>query len=231
MAPSESAEANTIIPENDDVEKKAPNGEQKVASMAEQLPATNGTARVARGSEQGEKLAEGLKQKELSGKEKKDLAKAQKAAKRAAEKQKQQGQPAIDLAVGNKGDLPKDSAKKGPLGPVLPASKTQHKRTGSTSAGAQSSLPHRQPPSHAAPVLAEPMKESKNVAFFDHLYSHPRRTTVAGAGKDVHPAVIALGLQMRNYVICGSNARCVAMLLVFKRVSAVHKVDMRMINA
>lgn len=212
--------------ENDDLEKKVPNGEQKVASLAEQTPATNGTPSTAKKSEQGTKLADGPKEKELSGKEKKDLAKAQKAAKRAAEKQKQQGQPSVDLVAGNKGDLPKEAGKKGAVGPAISASKTQHKRTGSTSAVAPSSLPHRQAPSHAVLVAAEPEKEDKNVALFDHLYGHPRRTTVAGAGKDVHPAVLGLGLQMRNYIICGSSARCVAMLLAFKRVGAICKVDL-----
>lgn len=199
--------------ENNTLERKVPNGEQKVASMAEHKPATNGAADAAKQSEQGGKLTDGPEEKELSGKEKKDLAKAQKAAKRAAEKQRQQGQPAVDLVAG----------QKGALGPATPASKTQHKRTGSTSTGAQSSLPHRQAPSHAAPITAEPEKENKNVALFDHLYGHPRRTTVAGASKDVHPAVLALGLQMRNYIICGSSARCVAMLLAFKRVGAICK--------
>lgn len=216
--------------QNDELEKKIPNGKQKVASIAEQTSATNGTAKAAKGSEQGGKLADGPKEKELSGKEKKELAKAQKIAKRAAEKQKQQGQPVVDLAVGNKGDLSKEAGKTEPLGPATPTSKTQHKSSGSTSAGAQSSLPHRQAPSHAAPIHAEPEKENKNVALFDHLYGHPRRTTVAGAGKDVHPAVLALGLQMRNYVICGSSARCVSMLLVFKRVSSIYEVDMCLVD-
>ena len=62
-------------------------------------------------------------------------------------------------------------------------------------------------------------KLNKNVAVFGHLYGQQRRTTIAGAGKEVHPAVLALGLQMRDYVVCGSSARCLAMLLVFKRVS------------
>jgi hypothetical protein len=30
-----------------------------------------------------------------------------------------------------------------------------------------------------------------------------------------------LGLQMRDYVVCGSSARCVATLLAFKRVRVV----------
>ena len=59
---------------------------------------------------------------------------------------------------------------------------------------------------------------NKNVAVFGHLYGQQRRTSIAGVGKEVHPAVLALGLQMRDYVVCGSSARCLAMLLVFKRV-------------
>lgn len=230
MEPSESALDDIMPCENDELEKKAPNGEQKVASMAEQTPARNGTAKAAKGSEQGGQLADGLKEKELSGKEKKELAKAQKVAKRAAEKQKQQGQPVVDLVAGNKGEFSKDAGKKGPLAPATPAPKTQQKRTGSISAVAQSSLPLQQAPSHAAPIRAEPEKENKNVALFEHLYGHPRRTTIAGAGKDVHPAVLALGLQMRNYIICGSSARCVAMLLAFKRVGAICKVDTYITN-
>lgn len=61
-------------------------------------------------------------------------------------------------------------------------------------------------------------KDTKQVALFSHLYTHSRRTSIAGVSKDVHPAVLALGLQFSNYVICGSSARCVATLLVFKRV-------------
>ena len=217
--------------ENDVVEGTVPNGEKIMGPKADQTPAINGTTKAIKGSEQGAKTADGPKVKELSGKEKKELAKAQKIAKRAAEKQKQQGQPAVDLVAGNKGDILKDSAKKGTPRPATPASKTQHKRSGSTTTSAQSSLPHRQAPSHAAPVPAEPEKENKNVALFDHLYGHPRRTTVAGAGKDVHPAVLALGLQMRNYVICGSSARCVAMLLAFKRVGAIYRLDTSIADA
>lgn len=61
-------------------------------------------------------------------------------------------------------------------------------------------------------------KTGREVGLFGHLYGQPRRTTLAGAARDVHPAVLALGLQMSHYVICGSNARCVATLFCFKKV-------------
>lgn len=83
----------------------------------------------------------------------------------------------------------------------------------------QRGIPRRgsaQPGQGGAPEQKK--KEDKSVAVFGHLYGQQRRTTVAGAGKEVHPAVLALGLQMRDYVICGSSARCVATLLAFKRV-------------
>ena len=230
MAPSKSAQGDTMSSEPGELERKTVNVEQKPASVVEQLPATNGTAKPDMNSVQRERSAEIPKEKELSAKEKKELAKAQKASRRAAVKQSQQGQPAVDLAVGNKGDIRKDTGKKGPPGPALPHPKTQHKRTGSTSAGAQPSLPHRQGPSHLPPVPVKPETENKNVALFDHLYGNSRRTTMAGAGKDVNHSVLALGLQMRNYIICGSSARCVAMLLAFKRVGAVHRSIMGVIN-
>ena len=211
MAPSESGQGDEPLPEKEKSEKEVPNGGQ--------IPVANGTAKAPKQSEQGGKVTGEPKEKQLSGKEKKELAKAQKIAKRAAEKQKQQGQPAVDLVAGNKTHLLKEAQQQGHAGAATPASKIQHKRTGSTSAGPQPSMPTRQALPRAAPVPADSDKENKNVALFDHLYGHPRRTTIAGAGKDVHPAVLALGLQMRNYIICGSSARCVATLLSFKRVS------------
>lgn len=101
--------------------------------------------------------------------------------------------------------------------------KSQHKRSGSQ---AQQAIPIRRRPSLGGNALAaatntvatpkEPKKENKHVELFSHLYTQPRRHTVEGVSKDVHPAVLALGFQMSSYEICGSSARCVAMLLVFK---------------
>ncbi|KAG1454655.1 hypothetical protein G6F56_007266 [Rhizopus delemar] len=43
------------------------------------------------------------------------------------------------------------------------------------------------------------------------------------ASKDLHPAVIQLGLYFSEHKIVGSNARCVAMLDIFSKVIADHK--------
>jgi len=83
----------------------------------------------------------------------------------------------------------------------------------------------RRPSQPSTPVFKEPEKKSKKEKepkqtglFFGHLYSQPKQQSLVGASKDVHPAVLALGLQYSSYAICGSTARMVAMLLVFKTV-------------
>ena len=93
-----------------------------------------------------------------------------------------------------------------------------HKRTGSTS-GEQMPIRGSAPAATTlAPELEKKIKEENRVAMFSHLYSRERRTSIAGVGKEIHPAVLGLGLQLKDYVICGGNARCVALLLVWKKV-------------
>ncbi|KAK5167577.1 uncharacterized protein LTR77_007276 [Saxophila tyrrhenica] len=88
-----------------------------------------------------------------------------------------------------------------------------HKRTGSQQ------MPLRRRPSQSGAQPKAPVKtkkDNKQVELFSHLYTQPRRHTIEGVSKDVHPAVLALGFQISSYEICGSSARCVAMLLAFK---------------
>jgi translation initiation factor eIF-2B subunit delta len=87
-------------------------------------------------------------------------------------------------------------------------------------------MPVRKRPSQQnTPTVKEPEKKTKTSKepkqtglFFGHLYSQPKQQSLVGASKDVHPAVLALGLQYSSYTICGSTARMVSMLLVFKTV-------------
>ncbi|KAL8917087.1 MAG: hypothetical protein Q9172_005992 [Xanthocarpia lactea] len=159
------------------------------------------------------------KNEKPSGAELKKRAKAEKAAKRAQSKQEQQAQP-NDHSKGNKPETNKRLAEQGSIPPSSqqPPLKVQHKRTGSTSATSQKPLQLRPGQQHAPAAEPESKKGIQKLTFLSHLYSTPRRTSIAGAGKDVHPSVLALGLQMSNYIVCGSNARCVSTLLVFKRV-------------
>ena len=160
----------------------------------------------------------------LTPAESKKRAKEEKAAKRAREKEARQGGQvgltASEAPPGQNHER-RASVTQGQQGP--PPSKQQqqyqhHQRKGSVTAQSQKQLPIRASEPATTSVASAPKKDSKKVALFSHLYGTPRRTSISGAAKDVHPAVLALGLQMSSYTICGSNARCVATLLVFKRV-------------
>ena len=147
----------------------------------------------------------GTEPQKLSGAELKKQKQAEKAARRAQ---------AINAKEGS-GVVPSPSM---PIqkteGVKLP--KTQQKK-GGAAAVEMRNLPGRGA-QKAAPAGQLPAVEDKTVEFFRHLYK-TRTTSIAGAGKDIHPAVLALGLQMGNYTICGSCARLVATLQAFKRVS------------
>jgi translation initiation factor eIF-2B subunit delta len=147
----------------------------------------------------------------LTGAELKAQKKAEKAARRAQETQKKQVGTAAPANAGGRPD-----GTKGPIKGLKEAAKEGHKRTGSMTTDVKS-VPFRGVQQHSQKA-SEPPAEDKTVDLFRHLYKS-RATTIAGVNKDVHPAVLALGQQMRSYVICGSNARLVATLQAFKRVS------------
>jgi translation initiation factor eIF-2B subunit delta len=185
----------------------------------------NGQAEATTASNDVKKMVIETKEEILSGAGIKKKAKAEKAARRAQVKQEKippvKGnipEQIMSAVTANNGQDTSKGVINAPSAAPTPSSKGQHKRTASMSAPAQKALPLRPQHPQAAPIRVETPKASKKVALFSHLYGQPRRTTLAGVGKDVHPAVLALGLQMSNYVVCGSNARCIATLLVFKRV-------------
>src|ERR1043165_6097712 len=62
---------------------------------------------------------------------------------------------------------------------------------------------------------------SKEVALFSHL-EIAKGANTSLAPKDIHPAVIVIGLQFAEFKICGANARCIATLTAFKKVSKLH---------
>lgn len=154
----------------------------------------------------------------LSGAEIKARNKAEKAARRQQEIQAREvgsaaAVPGSGIKVEAYGSAPggKSGARNG-----REAGKGHHKRTGSMAADPKNLAVRGVPQAMSGPP--EPQPEDKTVELFRHLYK-TRATTIAGAGKEVHPAVLALGQQMSSYTICGSNARLVATLQAFKRVS------------
>ncbi|KAJ5678120.1 translation initiation factor eIF-2B subunit delta [Penicillium maclennaniae] len=150
-------------------------------------------------------------EKALTPAELKKKAKEEKAARRAREKLEREGGA---VAAGS-------SAPGGGQGRP-PATPKKDAAGGASQKGQKAPPPRRGSGpgivSHTPVVEQKKKKDDKKVAVFGHLYGQQRRTTVAGAAKEVHPAVLALGLQLRDYVVCGSSARCVATLLAFKRV-------------
>jgi translation initiation factor eIF-2B subunit delta len=145
----------------------------------------------------------------LSPAELKKQAKAEKAARRAQAKAA-------------------DPSPKPQTGPSKDGQKQQRDSKQAPKDDKSRPLPNRRRPSQSnVPVAKEPEKKPKKEKepkqtglFFGHLYSQPKQQSMNGASKDVHPAVLALGLQYSSYAICGSTARMVAMMLAFKQVIA-----------
>ncbi|KAL1606316.1 hypothetical protein SLS60_003718 [Paraconiothyrium brasiliense] len=167
-------------------------------------PAPNDPAAPAKTDAKGTKPEEDGASKKLSGAELKKLKQAEKQAKRAQAK-------ATGPATAQQSGTPKENQK-------------QKEQKQSQKKDESRPLPVRRRPSQTNAVpQQQARKESKRDQkqlglFFGHLYSQPRQHSMVGASKDVHPAVLALGLQYSSYVICGSTARMVAMLLAFKAV-------------
>lgn len=162
--------------------------------------------------------------KKISGAELKKQKQAEKAARREKEKADRMAQlgqsaatPQTPAKGAKGGDAKKgaEAAQKG--GPAQ--GQAQHKK--GQSQGGNLPLRGKPGPGGVIPMTQQqqPQRKTKEVGLFGHLYtSAPKRNTMEGVSKEVHPAVLALGLQMSSFTVCGSNARCVAMLLAFKKV-------------
>ena len=148
----------------------------------------------------------------LSGAELKKQKQAEKAARRIL--QKQGGQTTLPQTG------PASQGKKAEVATQRPQGANQangEKRKTGSIVGEPKHIPIRGAAAHTPALVEAPKAEDKTVELFRHLY-RTRTTSIAGANKEVHPAVLALGLQMSNYTICGSCARLVATLQAFKRV-------------
>jgi translation initiation factor eIF-2B subunit delta len=187
----------------------APAEKQMTSTDPPPAPIANGTAKPP---------AAPTEEKKLSGAELKKLQKAEKAAKRA-QKKAEDGKSQVP-PPGSSKSVKKEKQQAGAKGAPAKGSAKEAPATAAGTGKEQTSMPHRtRRPSTTAPA-AKPVKAPpvKHVSLFGHLYGQPRRYGIEGATKDVHPAILALGLQMSSYEVCGSTARCVAMLLAFKSV-------------
>lgn len=193
-----------------------PNGDHAKGPKAEQAPPTKDT--------NAKSVVEADAVSKLTGAQLKAQKAAEKAARRAekvAEKgavlqaeQQPQAKPQPQAGQGKADRRPSQSGKKDV--------DLHHKRTGS-------GLPPKQLPLRSQQILSsqhQPVtaavaeRDPKQVPFFSHL---PQRSPdkpfgISSASREIHPAVLSLALQLRDYIICGSNARAVALLLTFKKV-------------
>jgi translation initiation factor eIF-2B subunit delta len=145
----------------------------------------------------------------LTGAELKKQKQAEKAARRA---QTVIGKVVIPPAVA-------PPLSNGAKPEVVKSAKGQQKsRTNNTSSASQQDIAMR-----TKKLNDEPKEEDKTVEFFRHISKTKAQPAgLKSANKDVHPAVQVLGLQMSNYMICGSSARLVATLQAFKKVCHVY---------
>lgn len=93
---------------------------------------------------------------------------------------------------------------------------TQQKAEASLKDNVKKAAPTRQTQSNCSSGASN-LKTDRTVALFSHLeQKRPLRTD--NVSRDVHPAVVALGLRYSSNECIGSNTRCVAMLRTFQRV-------------
>lgn len=161
---------------------------------------------------------------ELTPAQKKALAKAEKAARRAekvtAKEASATPPAAIESSAPKVNEIQPTKQKAATAGKAQDASSTSKLRRPSVVAsGVQvRDLPERLRKDTRGNAPEVKRTVNKEVAIFSHLYNQPRKHTLEGSAREVHPAILELGLQLSSYVICGSQARCIAMLLALRSV-------------
>jgi translation initiation factor eIF-2B subunit delta len=144
-----------------------------------------------------------LAQKNMTKAERRELQEKQRAAKLASKPQQQTPQTPSGSATGQtKTKLPPTPLKK-ILG--VDAAGSKHHTTASRDLGSG---------------LAGEEVAGKSLSHGLRIFSHFGQPKSIGPTKgDIHPAIIRLGLLFSEFRICGANARCIATLTAFKKVS------------
>lgn len=93
-----------------------------------------------------------------------------------------------------------------------------HKKVSSPKIGSTSS-----PAQPTAPDTGKQAKKQQNklneVPWLSHLDPPKKPNTASNTNRDLHPAILSLGLRFADHKMVGSNARCVAMLTIFAKVN------------
>ncbi|KAK6526803.1 hypothetical protein TWF281_010003 [Arthrobotrys megalospora] len=150
--------------------------------------------------------------KKLTGKELKEAKKAEKQARRAADKAQRGDVP--DAATASSGGAPTKQAQ---------SSTSPGNQSGSSKPTQQQQQGQKGKQQQAAPSTDGDVRifgelEYKHIPFFDHLKENKPPFDLAKVNRDVHPSVLRLAMKLRNFEIMGSTARVLYMLLAFKDV-------------
>ena len=141
-------------------------------------------------------------QKNMTKSERREIQEKQRAAKLASKPQQQQGKQVQQAqqsgpATGQPKTKPPLTPQKKTFGSTQHASTSRDVGSGVGEEAAGKSLSH-------------------GLRIFSH-FGQPK--PVSHTKGDIHPAIIRLGLLFSEFKICGANARCIATLTAFKKVS------------
>lgn len=165
-----------------------------VATTAQSQPTDATSAQPPAQASEGEK--------KLSAKELKALKKAEKAARRAAQKVDSGLPPTTD---------PRQAKQQKGQGQGNHQQNKSHKQTGNA-ANSQSHNAFGN-----AQGTSSDNKLKKKLTLFGHL-DHKCSVSASTASKDVHPSILYLAMQFSSFHVVGSAERCRTMLLTFKDV-------------
>jgi len=97
-----------------------------------------------------------------------------------------------------------------------------HKKVSSTKIGSAPNTP-QSPALDTEKQAKKQQKRLNEVPWLSHLDPPKKPNTASNTNKDLHPAILALGLRFAEHKMVGSNARCVAMLLTFAKIIQDHR--------
>ena len=147
-----------------------------------------------------------LAQKNMTKAERRELQEKQRAAK-IASKPQQQGKQTPQTPTGSATGQPKAKPAPTPQRKTFGVDAAGSKHHMSVSRDLGSGLTGEEP---AGNLL------SHGLRIFSH-FGQPK--SIGHTKGDIHPAIIRLGLLFSEFRICGANARCIATLTAFKKVS------------
>ncbi|KAI9199663.1 uncharacterized protein BJ171DRAFT_517429 [Polychytrium aggregatum] len=162
-----------------------------------------------------EGIEEKKSQKQMTKAERRELQERQRAEKaaRQAEAAASAGKPGGNNAGNSKAQQPKTPAKQAPAPNSSGTSDASRSVTSQPSGRADEQSKKKS--------KGERVQDAKMVPLFSHLDQYRQQAHMDAEIKSqglIHPAIMDLGLLFSEFIITGGNARCMAMMDVFKQV-------------